>query len=324
MARKYVTLAEVAEKLGYTNLTPTVDLTKVKVYHRSINRPAFQLAGFYDYFDTKRIQVVGRAENEYLKTLTFEERVERVEKMFSYKFPGIILARGIQPPPEILNIALKYDIPVLSTDHSTALVIVEIIRWINEQLAETTSLHGVLVDVFGEGILITGASGIGKSETAIELVKRGHRLVADDVIEVLKIGEDLLMGKAPELTRHLVELRGIGVVDIKSLYGVESVMEFSPINMIINLEEWDGQSNYDRLGLNEDYTDILGVKVVSHTIPIRPGRNLAIIIETAAVNNRQKNMGYNAAQALCDRVSEEIHKHKEDLENGVEQDEEEE
>ncbi len=324
MARKYVTLAEVAEKLGYTNLTPTVDLAKIRVYHRSINRPAFQLAGFYDYFDTKRIQVLGRAENEYIKTLTFEERVERFEKMFSYKFPGIIWARGIQPPPEVLNLAIKYNIPVLSTENSTALVIVEIIRWINEQLAETTTMHGVLVDVFGEGILITGASGIGKSETAIELVKRGHRLVADDLIEISKIGEDLIMGQAPILTRHLAELRGIGVVDIKSLYGVESVREFSPINMIINLEEWDGKSGYDRLGLNEEYQDILGVNMVCHRIPIRPGRNLAIIIETAAVNNRQKNMGYNAAQALVDRVAEEIHKHKDEIDNPEEDEEEEE
>ena len=311
MARKYVTLEEVANKLGCTNLTPSIDLSKIKVYHRAINRPAFQMAGFYDYFDSNRLQVMGRAEDLYTKTLTFEERVERYDKMLSYNVPGIIMARGIIPEPEILNIALKHNTPILSTQNSTALVIVTIIKWINEQLAETLTMSGVLVDVFGEGILITGASGIGKSETAIELVKRGHRLVADDVIEISKIGEDVLMGKAPVITQHMVELRGIGVVDIKSLYGVESVKEFTPINMVINLEEWNGQLNYDRLGLNEEYEEILGIKVVKHTIPIRPGRNLAIIIETAAVNNRQKQMGYNAAQALCDRVSEEISKNGE-------------
>ena len=309
MARQYVTLQEVADKLKFTNLTPELDLNEVKVYHRAINRPALQLAGFYDYFDNKRLQVIGRAEDLYIQTLTDEERKERFQKMFSYQLPGIILARGIQPAPEILELAKEHRIPVLSTDHSTALVIVEIIRWINRMLAPTETINGVLVDVFGEGILITGASGIGKSETAIELVKRGHRLVADDVIEVLRISEDVLIGQAPEITRHMVELRGIGVVDIKSLYGVESVMEFSGISMVIHLEEFNGQLSYDRLGLHEEFQEILGVKVVKHTIPIRPGRNLAIIIETAAVNHRQKQMGYNAAQELCDRVSEEIHAH---------------
>ena len=310
MAKTYVTLEEVAKKMDLKNLTPEIDLSQVKVYHRAINRPAFQLAGFYEYFDYKRLQVMGRAEDEYLKTLTLEERKERFEKMFSFEIPGIIVARGIQPDPEILKLAHQRNVPVLSSEQTTALVIVQIIRWINQQLAPSETISGVLVEVFGEGILITGASGIGKSETAIELVKRGHRLVADDVIEILRVDEDILFGRAPEITRHLVELRGIGVVDIKSLYGVESVREYSPINMVINLEEWNGQLSYDRLGLHEEFQTILGVDVVRYTIPIRPGRNLAIIIETAAVNHRQKQMGYNAAQALCDRVSEEIQRSK--------------
>ena len=311
MAKTYVTLEEVANKMDLKNLTPEIDLGQVKVYHRAINRPAFQLAGFYEYFDYKRLQVMGRAEDEYLKTLSPEERKERFKKMFSYEIPGIIVARGIQPDPEALELAHQHNVPVLSSEQTTALVIVQIIRWINQQLAPSETISGVLVEVFGEGILITGASGIGKSETAIELVKRGHRLVADDVIEILRVDEDILFGRAPEITRHLVELRGIGVVDIKSLYGVESVREYSPINMVINLEEWNGQLSYDRLGLNEEFQTILGVDVVRYTIPIRPGRNLAIIIETAAVNHRQKQMGYNAAQALCDRVSDEIQRSKE-------------
>ena len=310
MSKTYVTLEEVAKKLELKNLTPEIDLSQVKVYHRAINRPAFQLAGFYEYFDYKRLQVMGRAEDEYLKTLTPEERKERFEKMFSFEIPGIIVARGIQPDPEILKLAHQHRVPVLSSEQTTALVIVQTIRWINQQLAPSETISGVLVEVFGEGILITGASGIGKSETAIELVKRGHRLVADDVIEILRVDEDILFGRAPEITRHLVELRGIGVVDIKSLYGVESVREYSPINMVINLEEWNGQLSYDRLGLHEEFQTILGVDVVRYTIPIRPGRNLGIIIETAAVNHRQKQMGYNAAQALCDRVSEEIQRSK--------------
>lgn len=310
MEAKYVRLDEIAERFGYHNLTPEIDLHEVKIYHRNINRPAFQLTGYYDYFDNLRVQVVGQAEHEYIQTLSPEVAKERFEKLFSFGFPAVLIARGIQPQPYIIEIASRNGIPILSTEKTTALVITEFLKWMNEQLAETTSLHGVLANVYGEGILITGPSGIGKSEAAIELIKRGHRLVADDLVEVSKISEDMIIGKSPELTRNFVELRGLGVVDVMSLFGVESIMEYSPIDMIINLEEWDGNSDYDRLGLKEEYEEILGLDIIKHTIPIRPGRNLAIIIETAAVNNRQKKMGYNAAKELCDRVTSEIHKHK--------------
>ena len=315
MDQKYVRLDEIANKFDYENLTPVIDLHQVKIYHRNINRPQFQLAGFYEYFDNKRVQVVGQAEHEYIIRLDPEVARQRLEKLFSNSFPAVIAARGIVPAPYVIETAVKHGIPILATKKTTAQVITEFMKWMNEQLAESVSLYGVLANVYGEGILITGSSGIGKSEAAIELIKRGHRLVADDLVEVSKVGEDLLMGRSPALTKNFVELRGLGVVDVMSLFGVESIMEYSQIDMIINLEEWDGSSSYDRLGLQEEYEDILGLQVVKHTIPIRPGRNLAIIIETAAVNNRQKKMGYNAAQELCDRVTLEIHKHKQHAED---------
>lgn len=316
MTKKYVTLDKIAERFGYDNLTPEIDLREVKIYHRNINRPAFQLAGFYEYFDDQRVQVVGQAEHEYVIRLTPEVAKKRVEKLFSYPFPAVIVARGIKPEPYLVQAAAKSRIPVLSTKKTTAVVINEFMKWVNEQLAETETLYGVLTNVFGEGILITGPSGIGKSEAAIALIKRGHRLVADDLVEVSRISEDMVIGRAPELTRNFVELRGLGVVDVMSLFGVESIMEYSSIDMIISLEEWDGvtPTEYDRLGLEDEYQEILGLNIIKHTIPLRPGRNLAIIIETAAVNNRQKKMGYNAAKELCDRVTAEIHRHKQQAE----------
>ncbi len=313
MSREFVYLDEIASLLGCENIIPGVNLNEIRVYHRSINRPGFQLTGFYEHFESERIQIFGKAENKYLATLSKEEREKRLDVLFSTKFPALIVAHGKEPSKEVIDAGTKYKVPVLTTDMTTALVIVNIMAYINEQLAPTMEMHGVLVDVFGEGILIKGESGIGKSETAIELIKRGHRLVADDVIDVKRISEGRLIGSAPEITRHFVELRGIGVVDVKSLYGVESVKTDSPISMIINLEEWDGSNSYDRLGLQEDYEDILDVKVVKYTVPIRPGRNLAIIIETAAVNHRQKMMGYNSAEELCARLSKEIEKHNKEI-----------
>ena len=314
MEQKYVRLDEIVKRFGYHNLTPEIDLHEVKIYHRNINRPAFQLTGFYDYFDDKRVQVVGQAEHEYVLKLGPSLARQRFEKLFSYGFPAVIVCRDIQPEEYVINLAAEHGIPLLSTEKTTALVIVEFVKWMNEQLAETVSVSGVLANVYGEGVLITGPSGIGKSEAAIELIKRGHRLVADDLVDLSKISEDMVIGKSPELTKNFVELRGLGVVDVMSLFGVECIMEYSPIDMIISLEEWDGSSSYDRLGLTEEYEELLGLKIVKHVIPVLPGRNLAIIIETAAVNNRQKKMGYNAAQELCDRVTEEIHRHKQQAE----------
>lgn len=313
--KRFVYLNEVAEHVGLENLTPEIDLKEIKIDHRSVNRPAFQLTGFYEYFDTGRIQVFGKAEYEYIKTLPPDIYKERMDRLFALRFPAAIYARGLLPDEIALEAAKKYSIPILASKYTTAKVIVDIIEWINEKLAPSTTVHGVLVDVYGEGILITGNSGIGKSETAIELVKRGHRLVADDLIEISRLRDGVLVGRAPTLTRYFAELRGIGAIDVKSLFGVESIKLDSPIDMIVNLKEWDGQTSYDRLGLNENYEKILGEPVIRYDIPVRPGRNLAIIIESAAVNVRQKKMGYNAAQELVDRVSEEI-KRKKDNSNG--------
>ena len=306
MSGKSVTIKELADALGFENLTPWIDLSVIELDQRSINRPAFQLAGFFEYFDNGRLQIAGRAESEYMSRLTSEQRKERYDGLFAMRFPAIVSARGIMPHPESIEAARKYNIPILSSQDETGKLIVDTVTWLSEKMAPMDTRHGVLVDVFGEGILITGNTGIGKSETAIELIKRGQRLVADDLVEIYKTGENSLIGSAPEITRHFVELRGIGVVDIKSLYGVESVKEQQKIDMIVNLEVWDGNTNYDRLGLEETYEEILGVKVVRHNVPVRPGRNLSIIIETAAVNNRQKKMGYNAAQELVQRVRNEV------------------
>lgn len=312
MPREYVTMAEIAEKRNFDNLTPDIDLAGVRIYHRNINRPQFFLSGFKDYFDNERLQLFGMAEYQYLKQFSVSERRRRLEELFSTGIPGVLMCRTgeVSFGPEFKETALKYNIPVLASAEQTSVIMIDISGWINEMLAPTTSVYGVFVDVYGEGILITGETGVGKSETALELVKRGHRLVADDIVEISRVGENTLFGKSPSLTQHFIELRGIGVVDVKSLYGIESVKNQSPIDMIINIEEWQANKNYDRLGLNEEYEDILGVKVVKHTVPIRTGRNLSIIIETAAVNNRQKKMGYNAAEELCRRISEQVHQQK--------------
>ena len=306
MSEKSISIQEFVEALEYKPLTDNIDLTKIKVDHKSINRPAFQLAGFYEYFDPHRIQITGQAEHEYVKLLSEKDKRERLNKLFSFRFPAILSCRGIMPDKIVIEMAEKYNVPVILSEKTTAMVIVETVNWLSERLAETDTRHGVLVDVCGEGILITGDTGIGKSETAIELVKRGHRLVADDMVEISKVSEIRLVGSAPKLTRHFVELRGIGVVDVKSLYGVECVEEEHTIDMVIHLEQWNMNNSYDRLGLEEDHEEILGLQVVKHTVPIRPGRNLALIIETAAINNRQKKMGYNAAKELVRRVSCEI------------------
>ena len=306
MAREYVTVKEFADGMKLRCVTPNIDLTKIKIKQSSINRPAFQLAGFYEYFDKERLQIIGLAEYEYMNMLPVEVRKERYDNLFNLGFPAIVIARGIEPYPEAIEAAEKYGIPILVSDYETGKAVVDIVNWLSDKMSPMETRHGVLVDVYGEGILITGNTGIGKSETAIELIRRGHRLVADDLVEITKTSDFNLIGTAPELTRHFVELRGIGVVDIKSLYGVECVKEAQRIDMVIHLEQWKGDTSYDRLGLDETYEEILGINIVKHSVPVRPGRNLAIVIETAAVNNRQKKMGYNAAEEMVNRVKREI------------------
>ena len=235
--------------------------------------------------------------------------MEIMGRLLEYNIPCVVFCRNLDIEPDLIVAATEHGIPILRTEMTTSAFMAEVIRWLNVEMAPRITIHGVLVDVYGEGVLIMGESGIGKSEAALELIKRGHRLVSDDVVVIKKVSDDTLIGTAPDITRHFIELRGIGIIDVKTLFGVESVKNTQSINLAIMLEEWDKEQEYDRLGLEEQYTEFLGNKVVCHKIPIRPGRNLAIIVESAAVNYRQKKMGYNAARELYNRVTNNIGKH---------------
>ena len=309
-----VKLSKVIEKMKLDNLTPDIDIENIRVTQPDINRPALQMAGFFAHFDATRIQIIGFVEYTYMESMTEEQKEEVYTKLLSFDIPAIVYCRDLQPDEFFLKKATEHGVPVLSTKTSTSDFMAEIIRWLKVKLAPCISVHGVLVDVYGEGVLITGESGIGKSEAALELIKRGHRLVTDDVVEIRKVSDDTLIGSAPDITKHFIELRGIGIVDIKSLYGVSSVKDTQGIDLVIKLEDWDKDKEYDRLGLEEEYTEYLGNKVVCHNIPVRPGRNLSVICETAAINHRQKKMGYNAAQELYKRVQESLSKKRDDEE----------
>ena len=272
MRKNVVQMKQIVEKMNLKNLTPDVELSDKAVEVPDINRPALQLTGFFERFDSERVQVIGYVEYSYLTTLEEKKKEEIYDTLLSYKIPCLVFCRAL------------------------------IIRWLNVQLGPCISIHAVLVDDYGVGVLIMGESGIGKSEAALELIKRGHRLVSDEVVEIRKVSDETLVGTAPDITRHFIELRGIGIVDVKTLFGVQSVRETKNIDLVITLEEWNKEREYDRLGLEDQYTEFLGNKVVCHNLPIRPGRNLAIIVETAAINHRQKSMGYNAAQELYQRV----------------------
>ncbi len=297
-----VPLDKIVDKMKLTNLTPEIDSSSKKVVTSEINRPALQLTGYFDHFYSERVQIVGYVEYTYLEGVSREDKIPVYEKFLSYNVPCIIYTSMTEPDEDMLRLAVQYGVPIFVTKQPTSAFMAEIIRWLNVELAPCISIHGVLVEVFGEGILIMGESGIGKSEAALELIRRGHRLVSDDVVEIRKVSDETLIGSSPDITRHFIELRGIGIIDVKSLYGVESVKDTESIDMVIKLEEWDRDKEYDRLGLEEEYTEFLGNKVVCHSLPIRPGRNLAVIVEAAAVNHRQKKMGYNAAQELYNRV----------------------
>ena len=307
-----VSLKEIVEKMNLKNLTPDVDLVEKYVQVPDINRPALQLSGYFDHFDSDRVQVIGYVEYTYLQTLEEAKKMKMYDELLSHKIPCLIFSRALEPDQELLEKATQADTPVLITQKSTSSFMAELIRWMNVKLAPCISIHGVLVDVYGVGVLIMGESGIGKSEAALELIKRGHRLVTDDVVEIRKINEHTLIGTSPDITRYFIEVRGIGIIDVKALYGVECVKEKQQIDLVIKLEDWKKENEYDRLGLEDEYAEFLGNKVACHSLPIRPGRNLAVICETAAVNHRQKKMGYNAAQELYRRVQENITKGHDD------------
>ena len=299
-----VKLTELIEKMNLKVLTPDIDLEQKYIPIPDVNRPALQLTGYFDHFDSERVQIIGIVEDTYLQTLSEARKKEIYKELFSHGIPCLIFTSDIMPDEELLKVANETQTPVLSTSKKTSPLQAEVIRWLNVQLAPCISIHGVLVDVYGVGVLIRGESGIGKSELALELIKRGHRLVTDDAVEIRKVSDETLVGSAPQITKHLLELRGVGIVDIKSLYGVQSVKETQNIDLVMTLEDWEKGKEYDRLGLDEEYTEFLGNKVQCHTIPIRPGRNLAVIVEATAINHRQKRMGYNAAQELYRRLQE--------------------
>ncbi len=307
-----VKLEKIAEQMKLKSVTPAISLDGKEVTVPDTNRPALQLSGYFDYFESDRVQIIGYVEYTYLNTLSKEDKETTFEKLLSYNIPCIIFCRGLEPGPIFKKKAEKYGVPLFVTEEKTSSFTAEIVRWLHVELAPCISIHGVLVDVYGVGVLIMGESGIGKSEAALELIKRGHRLVTDDVVEMHKVSEVTIMGTAPDITRHLIELRGIGIIDVKALFGVQSVRKTQTIDLVINLEEWNKEKEYDRLGMTEEYTEFMGINIVRHSIPIRPGRNLAIIVESAAVNHRQKIMGYNAAEELYRRVQDNLRKNQED------------
>ena len=275
---------------------------KIMVSNTEVDRPGLALAGFYDIFDPTRMQLLGKAENTYLSTFSAEERREKLERFVSQCPKAIIVSSGLEVYPELLEAAQRHRIPLLSTKERTSPVQASMISWLNVQLAPRLTRHGVFVEVYGEGLLLLGESGIGKSETAIELVKRGHRLIADDAVEIKRVSDRKLLGSAPDLIRHYVELRGIGIVDVRRIFGMGAIKEVEQIDLVINLEPWVNGKLYDRFGFNNETCEILGIELPSLTIPVTPGRNMAIIIEIAAMNHRQKKMGYNTAEEFNNRL----------------------
>ncbi len=266
------------------------------------NRPGLQLSGFYEYFDNKRIQVMGNSEYAYLSGLDSDTRRQRVNDLFGYHFPALIITRGLEPFPELVEAAEAEGIPLLCSEESTSTFIAKLVAFLNLQLAPRITRHGVLIEIYGEGVLILGESGVGKSETAIELVKRGHRLIADDAVEIKKASNITLVGSSPDNIRHFLELRGIGIVNARQLFGIGAVKLTEKIDMVVEMELWNPEKTYDRMGMDTHFMTILGVKVPLLTIPVKPGRNLAVILEVAAMNNRQKKMGYNAAKDLLKQL----------------------
>ena len=279
------------------------DFASIRITVEDVARPGLQLAGYFDHYEPMRLQVMGNVEMSYVTKLPPGERTAIFDRLFSYKFPALLIARGIAPHDEMLQMAKKHNITILRTNEPTSAIVSSIITYLKAALAPRITRHGVLVEVYGEGILLIGDSGIGKSEAAVELLKRGHRLIADDAVEIRKVSTDSLMGTAPELIRNYIELRGIGIINVAKLYGMGAVKLENEINLVVNIVAWNTQEAYDRLGLEEQYTEILGVKVPMYTIPITPGRNLAVILEVAAMNNRQKKMGYNAAMEFTEQIN---------------------
>lgn len=298
-----VPLTNVVKEFNLEVLFAATDYESIRLTVEDVARPGLQLAGYFDHFEPMRLQVVGNVEVSYLQKLTEAERMITFDRLFSYKFPALLIARNIDPDPQCVAMAKKHNVTLLRSQEATSTIVSAIITYLKGALAPRITRHGVLMEVYGEGLLLIGESGIGKSEAAVELLKRGHRLIADDAVEIRKISETSLVGTAPELIRNYIELRGIGIINVAKLFGIGAVKPENEINLVVNIVPWNTQEVYDRLGLEDQYMDILGVKVPMNTIPITPGRNLAVILEVAAMNNRQRKMGYNAAMEFTEQIN---------------------
>ena len=299
MRSKYsVKLKTIVEEHRLHILHASRDYETATLNTSDVNRPAMQLTGFYNYFDPKRLQIIGRVESTYLDSLSPAERSRAIETFMQYDIAALVICHGVPAFPECIELAEKYDRNLFITNEDTSAFQANVINSLQNYLAPRTQVHGVLVEIYGEGVLLTGSSGIGKSETALELIKRGHRLIADDAVEIKRVSKNLLVGSAPEIIRYYMELRGIGVINVRHIYGVGAVKPEGNIDLVVKMESWVEGKMYDRLGIIDETENILGVNLPCVTIPVRPGRNLAVIMELAAMNNRQKKMGYNAADAL--------------------------
>ncbi len=297
-----VPFSKIIKEFSLETLYAPENIDELLISSIEINRPGIQLSGYFKYFDEKRIQVIGKAEESYLKNLGVQEALKRIEALFSHNPSSVVICRNLNINEDIIELARKYKIPLFRTDLATSSFSAALIAFLNLNLAPRVTRHGVLVEVYGEGILLLGESGVGKSETAIELVKRGHRLIADDAVEIRRVSDKSLVGTAPDNIRHFIELRGIGIINASRIFGAGAVKLTEKIDLVINIEQWDVNKAYDRMGLEEQTTSILDLKIPSLTIPVKPGRNLAVIIEVAAMNNRQKKLGYNAAEDLLKRL----------------------
>ena len=297
-----VSLQSVIDEFKLEAIYVHKDANELMIDENDVNRPGLQLMGFYEYFNPERIQIIGKMEFAYLSTIDEKTRRERLQLLFAQRIPALIITRELPYFAEMLELAKEYEVPLLRSKESTSNFIAGLIAYLNLTLAPRITRHGVLIEIYGEGVFITGESGVGKSETAIELVKRGHRLVADDAVEIRKVSNISLVGSSPDNIRHFLELRGIGIINARRLFGISAVKMTEKLDLVVELEQWNSEKIYDRMGVDTEYVSLLGVKVPSLTIPVKPGRNLAVILEVAAMNNRQKKMGYNAARELLNRL----------------------
>lgn len=305
--RGSVKLTKIIKEFHLEIIFSPENLEDIMLKSSDVHRPGIQLSeGYFDYFDNERIQILGKVEHFYMMKKSSQEREAAYEHLMSKGIPAAIVTRGLDIPPELLSAAKKFNVPLIRTEESTSSFMAALIASLNLSLAPSITRHGVLVEVYGEGVLLLGESGVGKSETAVELIKRGHRLVADDAVDIRRVSAKTLVGSSPEIIRHFIELRGIGIIDVKKIFGMGAVKNTENINLVINLEIWQQGKTYERLGLDTQVTNILGINVPSLTVPVRPGRNLAVIIEIAAMNHRQRNMGYNAAEELNERLTKQM------------------